>query len=105
MNDESNAPSPGTAEYLEHLKRQYIESTISLAESFARKTAQHLRQGDQQEARKAWSNFASFCRSTLEMIQKLQDPETAKVFLEKLKLLDCYPEGSSPELQNHLCSN
>lgn len=94
MEDEFKAPSPNGADYVERLKRDYIESTISLAESFARKAALYAEQGDKQAALKARMNFESFCRLAQEMIRKLRDPQTAEAFRARLRTVGCHPEGS-----------
>lgn len=105
MNDESKAPSTGITEHIERVKLDYVESTISLAESFARKVAQYAQQGDIESALKARSTLESFCRSALEMVQKLRAPQAGEVFLQRLRLLGCDPEGSNQEFENRPCSN
>ena len=94
MENESNTLPPVAVEHVEGLKRDYIENSISLMESFARKAVRYAQQGDEPAARTARSHFETFCQSAREMIRKLRDPETAEFFLEKLRLLGCHPEGS-----------
>jgi hypothetical protein len=94
MEDKFKTSSQLDAEYGERLKRDYIESTLSLVESFARQAARYAEQGDEQAALKARSNFESFCHLALEMIQRLQDRQNAAVFMAKLRLVGCDPERS-----------
>lgn len=94
MDDQPKTPPPTAVEQLECLKRDYIENAIWLMESFARKAVRYAQQGDEQAARKARSHFETFCQSAREMVQKLRDPQTAEVFLAKLRLVGCDPEGS-----------
>ena len=94
MEEEFKPPSPKGADYVERLKRDYIESTISLAESFARKAARYTELGDEQAALKARINFESFCRLAQEMVQKLRDPLVAEAFRVRLRTVGCDPERS-----------
>jgi glycosyltransferase A (GT-A) superfamily protein (DUF2064 family) len=94
MDNESKNPLPTAVEHVERLKRDYIENAISLMESFARKAARYAQQGDEQAARIARSHFETFCQSAREMVQKLRDPQTAEVFLEKLRRVGCHSEDS-----------
>jgi hypothetical protein len=94
MDNELKTPPPTAVDHVERLKRDYIEDAISLMESFARKAVRYAQQGDEQAARTARSHFETFCQSAREMVQKLRDPETVEVFLAKLRLVGCDPEGS-----------
>ncbi len=81
-----------TAEHIESLKQEYVEYTISLAESFAQKAARYAKEGDERDAVRAQSNAAAFARNAVDMIQKLRDREKAEAFLARLILLGCDPQ-------------
>lgn len=78
-----------TAEQIELLKQEYVEYTISVAESFAQKAGRYAKEGDEQDAVRARSMVAAFARNALDMIQKLRDREKAEAFLARLILLGC----------------
>lgn len=78
-------PSHLEDEHIERLKRDYIESTLSLVESFARQATRCTEQADEQAALKARRNSETFCLLALEMIQRLQNRQNATAFMAKLE--------------------
>jgi hypothetical protein len=82
------------AEHIERLKRDYIESTMSLVESFAQQIDRYAEDGDVQATLKALSNFDSFYRLAAEMVQRLQDRQNAAYFTARLRRICSGLQGS-----------
>jgi hypothetical protein len=94
MDNESETRPALAAEHIERLKRDYIESTLILAESFARQAARYAEEGDEQATLEAEINLESFCHLARDMIHKLHDGKSAEWFLARLRQIGCDPEDS-----------
>ena len=78
MTQSSDPPDP-----VERLKQDYIESVLSLAESFALDAIQCVEQGNEEGIRIAENNVEWFSRQAYEMIRTVEDRHSAAVLLLK----------------------
>jgi hypothetical protein len=70
----------------QHIKRDYIESSLLLVESFAKQAECALEQGDELGAQRARAYVERFRNEVLQIIDTLQNPAEAEAYRGRLEV-------------------